>query len=210
MTTNPVLTPPTEPPDPAELPTDLGEPSATDATRAADATVLDEPLPPIRHRRRLGPLTLALALVFTAAAGLAVGTALGRHSADGGGSTSGGASSAAAASFRGGGSNAGTGRGGVGGGSSGPSAGQSGTVKLVDGNKVYVAGADGSISTFTIENDTRVSQTQPVHGDALAAGQSVTVTPNGSPDADGVTKAQTIVIASAAVPAATTASATSR
>ena len=44
---------------------------------------LEAPLPPIKHRRKLGPLTFVLALVFVAAAGFLLGVgAEHRHDAD--------------------------------------------------------------------------------------------------------------------------------
>jgi len=191
--------------------TDRADPVSDDT---GSGSVLDQPLPPIKARRRLGKLTFALGFAFMAAAGFFTGAALQhKHDADNpptadnpfaglaaarasGGSTGGGGGSG-----RGGASRGATDSSGSGAGSSG---GTAGTVKLVDGDKIYVQLSDGSVVKYLVQPETQIGRMAPGTLAQVTVGQSLTVT--GSQASDDATVAQVILLGGPANPASPAAS----
>ncbi|HEY5155573.1 MAG TPA: hypothetical protein VIJ47_12615 [Acidimicrobiales bacterium] len=158
----------------------------------ADADYVDEDddfLP--ARRRRLGPLTVGLALVLVAALGVYGGIQAQKHL--------GKATTTAAPAFAGRGLGGGFGPGaatgptqaGGTGSSGGPAGAQGGavfgTIKLVDGTTIYVTASDGSITKVTTAPATTISRSVSAAAADLQPGQTVVV--QGAAGADGTVAA---------------------
>jgi hypothetical protein len=163
--------------------------------------VLDDEVVPPRRRRRLSPLTAALVLVLVAACGVYAGVRLQK---DRGGSSSSSTLSALASRFAAGGTGSrtgrtgfagtfgGTGTGGTGGaGASGGAGGATfGTVKLVDGDNIYVTTSDGSIVKVKTSGTTTITKTAPAKVSQIEPGETVVV--RGSAGTDGTVAASSV------------------
>jgi hypothetical protein len=148
-------------------------------------------------RRKLPWLTLVLSACVVAAAAFSGGALVEKHQLHGGSAGRGSAFSAAAGSARQSTSGrTGTGAFGASGGSQASGGGAAaggltvGTVKLVDGNTVYVSDAQGDIVKVTTGSSTKVTENKSGKVSDLKAGQSVTVV--GTKGSDGTVKATTV------------------
>ncbi len=165
---------------------------------------LEDPLPPIRPRVRLGPLTVVLFVALMTALGAFAGarwqkadspaptagiTFAGRANRTGAGGTGGGAPASVAGATGSTGSS----------GSSG-STGSTGKVTVVDGAKVYVTDAAGATTIITTDGKTVVAAAAPSSLSALKAGDTVTV--QGTANPDGSTSASSITISPGPAPGA--------
>ncbi len=164
---------------------------------------LDDDLLPPPRRRRLSGLSAVLILVLVAALGVYGGVRLqkSRASSDSSGTTSlaalasrfaaaGGTRTGATGSRTGGaggfaGFGGGAGAGGAGGGAT------FGTVKLVDGDTIYVSMSDGSIvKVRTTPSGTTVTKTVPAKVGDIQPGETVVV--RGTTASDGTVSASTV------------------
>ncbi|MDX6256570.1 MAG: hypothetical protein QOJ11_2904 [Frankiales bacterium] len=142
-------------------------------------------------RRKLPGATAFLGAAVLVAGGFLGGVLTQKH--QGGTSTgAGGNAAAVAAAFR---NRGGTGTGaaaagGTGGAAAGANGTTLGTVKLVDGNTIYLTATDGSIIRVTTGSGTTIKVTKNGAASDLAPGTAVVV--QGTPDASGVVKATTV------------------
>ncbi len=165
------------------------------------------------HRRRVGLLTMVLSLLLVAGLGVYGGVRLQKsRSSSSSGTTASALASALASRFGGtgtrgagagatgargagafagfGGGTGGSGAGGLGGGST------VGTVKLVDGNTIYLSQTDGSIvKVTTTPTGTTVTKTVPSSVSALQPGETLVV--QGSTGSDGTVTATRVTDAGA-------------
>ncbi|NUP44742.1 MAG: hypothetical protein HOY76_48875 [Streptomyces sp.] len=130
-------------------------------------------------RRKLPWLTLALSACIVAAGAFIGGVYVEKHHLNGSGS-SGNPFSALGNSRTGTGATAGTGRGfggtGAGTGAGGTASGLTfGTVKLVDGNTIYVTDAQGNTVKVTTSGSTKVTESKEGKVSDLKPGQTVTI-----------------------------------
>jgi hypothetical protein len=122
--------------------------------------------------------TVILFAVFLAVGGFLAGAQVQKHWGKNSATTAGGAAGGAG-QFAGGGVRAGAsgfpGAGGFGGGQSQASAGTTGTVKLVDGDTVYIVTADGNTVVVKTNGSTSVQTSQAGSLKDLTAGATVTI-----------------------------------
>lgn len=187
----------------------MSDDTVLEAGSPAAPSLLDEPvgddgladlLATRRSRRGLPKVTVALVGAALVAAGFIGGVQV--EKAQGSTSGGGGGRAAAGAGAAGTGASAGTGRnfrsflGGTGGGAGGAAGGAvSGTVKLIQGNTIYVEESNGDIATVTTSGTTtvRVSSTSTLS--SLTPGTTVTVL--GSAGTDGSVAATSITASGA-------------
>jgi hypothetical protein len=165
---------------------------------------LDDDLLPPPRRRRLSSLSAVLILVLVAALGVYGGVRLqkNRASSDTSGTTSlaalasrfaaAGGTRTGATGSRTGGAGGFAGFGGAGAGAGGAGGGATfGTVKLVDGDTIYVSMSDGSIvKVRTTPSGTTVTKTVPAKVGDIQPGETVVV--RGTTASDGTVSASTV------------------
>jgi hypothetical protein len=141
------------------------------------------------QRRKLPGATVFLGAAVLVAGGFLGGVLTQKHQA--GPAAGGGANAAAVAALR---TRGGAGTGTAGAGGAGAAGGGNGTtvgtVKLVDGNTIYLTASDGSVVRVTTGSGTTIKVTKNGVASDLAPGTAVTV--QGTPDASGVVKATTV------------------
>jgi len=140
--------------------------------------------PPTKVRRRgkidkwtriLG-VAVILLLVFN------VGVRMGHASRPKAAAPTGGAGAGSGAAGGGAGANAGTGAGGGSGAAGAAKPAATGTIKVVDGNTIYVGQPDGTTRKVTVNDSTRFSRTVPVELRDMQPGDRVTVEGPTHPD----------------------------
>jgi len=159
----------------------------------------DEPEFTPRPRRRAHMLTYVLAAAMLVGAGFVGGVLLQKHDDNGKTSSNNSAVSNAIARFRGGGgAGAATGTGGGTGGATGGGrggggfgGGTRGTVKLVDGDNIYITDAQGNTTKVVTTGSSTVSKTVSTSVKAVAPGDNVTVI--GTTGSDGTTTATAVI-----------------
>jgi hypothetical protein len=164
---------------------------------------LDDDLDIPARRRRLGGLTMVLIVLLVAGLGVYGGVRL-QKSRGSSTSTSASALASAFAARLGGARGTGTGTGGFGGagglgggtGTGGAGGGTFGTVKLVDGNTIYLSQANGSIiKVTTTPSGTTVTKTVPSSVSAIQPGETLVV--QGTTGSDGTVSATRVTDAGA-------------
>jgi hypothetical protein len=140
--------------------------------------------PPTKVRRRgkvdkwtriLG-VAVVLLLVFN------VGVRMGHASRPKAAAPAGGAGAGAGGAGAGAGATAGTGAGGGGGAAGAAKPAATGTIKVVDGNTIYVGQPDGTTRKVTVNDSTRFTRTVPVELRDMQPGDRVTVEGPAHPD----------------------------
>ncbi len=198
---------PPEPPPPLPPAPFEADPTASEVDDAESPYDPEDDLALPAHRRRLGTLTAVLVLLLVAGLGVYGGVRL-QKSRGGSSNTSassiasalasrfGAARGSGGAATRGAGASGTGGFGGFGGGGGGLGGATTGTVKLVDGNTIYLSQTDGSIvKVTTTPSGTTVTKTVPSSVSAIQPGETLVV--QGSTGSDGTVTATRVTDAGA-------------
>jgi hypothetical protein len=171
----------TDPPAYMEPPVQPPPPLPDDATEGW--YVEPDELPPRPRARLLTPLTVVLMLVLFAAGGFIGGVLVQKGQQSGSATLAGGASSRFGAGATGASGAAGA-AGGAGGfasrfasrfGGGAGSLGTVGTVTNIDGDRLYVTTAAGTITQVVMTHESKITKSQPVGANAIRPGDSVVV-----------------------------------
>jgi hypothetical protein len=189
----------------AERPPAPRSEAGEEATSTNDYPIddLDDDLDIPARRRRLGGLTMVLILLLVAGLGVYGGVRLQKSRSSSSSTSASALASAFASRFAGaraGGTGSGGGLGAFGGGAGAGST--TGTVKLVDGNTIYLSQADGSIvKVTTTPAGTTVTKTVPSSVGAIQPGETLVV--QGATGSDGTVSATRVTDAGATAAAST-------